>query len=243
MDEHPTITRTPTEVGGLQVLAIEQAVGPHPHPDKGGALVPFRGVQKALLEDGSEVYLCEGNGRDMCPFVGDSTRSVASHRSGTHNRRLPRPGSDYPAATLRRLATEVVRARREGVRGSSVRAAEALNAAGIKTLSGQPWNAANVSHVYNDHCKQIRVHLPRDAAEATQRRTAKVGAALNSQIAVLEENDLAVVRQFVQILPRLGQALTRIADYVEAAEVTNQQMADKAARYDEMRALLNGRPG
>jgi len=245
MSDPPTITRTPTQIGGMAVLAVEPAYAPHPHPAQGGRLVPYKGVTKALLEDGSEVYLCEGDGKVPCPFSGDSTRSVVAHRNGTHNLRRPRPTTQYPQATLRRIATEVTRARRDGSRGHSARAAEALNAAGITTLSGRRWNAGLVSHVYNDHCRDIRVHLRETRpTAASQQAVGQVRAAVNGhvehpgQIVPPTSDDLGLVRQWLALLIPVSQAIEQILERAERQGALDQDTIEKARRYDEMRSLL-----
>jgi hypothetical protein len=244
--EHPTITRTATHVGDLQIIAVEPAIAPHPHPSQNGALVPYKGVLRALLEDGTEAFLCEGDGQVPCPHIGTSTLSVVAHRNGTHNRRQPRPSSGYPEATLRRIAVEVAKAKRAGFRGHAARAAQALNDAGFTTLRGQPWDGGRVSHVFIGHCKGIRVHLPRDPGPPAPRKAvpatpAKAGPVRSARVTVLERDDLQVVRTFVTIAPALAKALTRIADYVQAVDAQARlapEVLEKARRYDQLRAQL-----
>jgi len=239
MIERPTVTRTTTHVGGERIIATEPATGVHPHPSQKGAIVPFKGVTKALLEDDSVVWLCDGVPGQFCPFVGNSTKSVVAHRNGTHNLRQPRRASRYSDAVLRRIAQEVAIARQAGSKDFAVRAAQALNDAGLQTLRGELWTGSMVSSVFNAHAKHIRVRIPpRDRpATTTQRAAARVRAASNGS-AVLEPDDLTVLRQFVVIVPRLAQALARVADFIEAGQGVDAAMADKARRYDELQALL-----
>lgn len=242
----PVITRTPSHVNGVPVIAIEQALAPHPHPRFNGKMVPFRGVYKVLLEDGTETYLCAGTEQAPCDKTDSNPKAIASHRAGLHPK-APRAKSLYPEATLRRVLTEVAKARRAGLRGHIDRATEAMNISGIKPLSGSAWTRGMISSITYAHGDRIKVRVPAERpATATQRAAARVRAAaaggvLNGQVTVLEDTDVDVLRQFVVILPRLGQALTRVADFIEAGAAQNEAIADKARRYDELQALLNGR--
>jgi len=229
MSEPNTITTRRTHVNGQEILAIEQATGPHPRwTDR---VVPYAGVSKALLADGTEVWLCDGDGKTPCSHVGDSTRSVVAHRNGTHNRTMPRH-SVYPEATIRRLVIEIEKAKRAKMRGYADAAAKALNEAGIPTVHGGPWTPSGVSGLYNAWGKAVRVRLPRDPAEArANSRRAKVAD-------TLEAVDLHVLREFVGALPRLASALDRLIQSAERG--ADPVVADKARRWDEMQQLLKG---
>lgn len=245
--ESPTITRTPSHINGVPVIAIEQALAPHPHPSHNGKMVPFRGVYKVLLGDGTETYLCAGTEQAPCDKTDSNPKAIASHRAGMHPK-SPRAKSLYPDAVLRRVLTEAVKARRAGVRGHLQRAAEAMNASQFRPLNGDTWTDGMIHSIVSNHGGRFKIRVPAERpATPTQRAAARVraaasaGAVLNGQVTVLEETDVEVLRQFVVILPRLGQALTRVADFIEAGTIASPDLVDKARRYDELQALLSGR--
>jgi hypothetical protein len=226
-----------THINGLPIIAREQAHGPHPHPRYNGRIVPITSVIKVLLEDGSETYLCDRPATDggPCGYHSGNVKSVTAHQAGGHTG--PR-GSMYPEETIRRVAQEVHKAKRRGGRGFCEAAAQALNEAGIPTVKGDPWKATTVSSIWNHYGKAVRVRLPRPAsvsrAEPIQGRVVAAG---NGHI---EHDDIAIVRQFVAFLPRVGEALLRVADQAEQAGAVSQEIADKARRYDEIRRSLGG---
>src|SRR5688500_19141414 len=117
-----------TEVDGLDVVAREPAMGAHPRwPDQ---QTYFAGVEKVLLSDGTERWVCLGAAGQPCSFSSrGGTKSVVAHRNGTHNLRRPRRTTMYPEQVVRMLVTEVEKAKRDGVRGYAEVAAAALNAA------------------------------------------------------------------------------------------------------------------
>lgn len=230
MTEPNTITSRPTHVNGQEIVATEPAVGPHPRwPDR---LVPRTGVTKALLADGSEVYLCDGGGKTVCHFVGINPISVASHRNGTHQRVAPR-GSLYSDEVVRRLVTEVEKARRAKIRGYSEAAAEALNEAGIKTIHGGLWTPSAVSNVYRTWGSTVKVRIPKPAT-VTQRAAARVRAA-NGHV---ETDDLQALRSFIILAQPLAQALQRLLQRLEDRPEVDPEIVEKARRYDELRGLI-----
>jgi hypothetical protein len=243
MSEPNTITTRRTHVNGKEIVALEPALGPHPRwPDR---MVPREGVTRALLEDGTEVYLCDGDGKTVCTFTAEKPMSVSSHRNGSHNRTTPFH-SLYSDEVIRRIATEVGKAKRAGVRGYAEAAAAALNRDEVPTVMGKPWTPEAVSRIYTRWAKGMRIRLPREAKPAAApkragRGRAVAGPVLNGSVTVLEQDDLQVVRTFVTIVPALAQALTRIADFIEAGQDIDSGLAEKARRYDELQALLNGR--
>jgi hypothetical protein len=241
MSEPNTITTRRTHVNGKEIVALERAVGPHPRwPDR---MVPREGVTRALLEDDTEVYLCDGDGKTVCTFTAQKPMSVSSHRNGSHNRTVPFH-SLYSDDVIRRIATEVGKAKRAGVRGYAEATAAALNRDKVPTVSGRPWTPEAVSRIYTRWARNMRVRLPRDpkpdaaAPKRAGRGRAMAGPVLNGNVTVLEQDDLQVVRTFVTIAPALAQALARVADFIEAGHDVDQELAEKARRYDELRAHL-----
>lgn len=234
----PQSPKTRTEVDGVAVIAIEPATGPHPRwHDR---IVTYKGITKALLEDGTEVWLCDGDGRTPCPFTRSKMRSILTHRNSTHNRRDPRPRSLYPEDTLRLVVTEVERAKRDKIKGFCAAAASALNGMRIKTIHGRPWTAESVSALYNQWGKEIRVRVtPRPAKSTTQRAATKVRAIANGHVGGLGSDDLQSLEVFIKIVGPgpLGEALQRLMD--AATNQPAQEIVEKARRYDELQALLN----
>lgn len=244
MSEPNTITTRRTHVNDKEIVALEPALGPHPRwPDR---MVPREGVTRALLEDGTEVYLCDGDGKTVCTFTAEKPTSISAHRNGSHNRTIPFH-SLYPDEVIRRIATEVGKAKRAGVRGYAEATAAVLNRDKVPTVSGHPWTSEAVSRIYTRWAKNIRIRLPREAKPTAAPKRAGQGRAvagpvLNGSATVLEQDDLQVVRTFVAIAPALAQALIRIADYVEAGHDVEQELVEKARRYDDLQELLGRQP-
>lgn len=225
-----TITSRPTHVNDQEIVATEPAIGPHPRwPDR---LVPRAGVTKALLADGSEVYLCDGGGKTVCHFVGDNPTSVVSHRNGTHQRVAPR-GSLYGDTALRQIVGEVEKAKRAKVRGYAEAAAKALNASDVKTIHGGPWTASAVSGIYRAWGATVKVRIPKPST-VTQRAAAKVRAA-NGHV---ETDDLQALRSFIVLAQPLAQALQRLLERLEDRPGIDPELVEKARRYDELRGLI-----
>lgn len=138
------MNQTATHVDGVQVIERQPAEGPHPHPGKNGMLVPFTGVNQVLLADGRVIYECD---HPACtPYRNVKMQSVVSHMS-KHKDHGPR----YPEDTLRRVIHEVRRQAQVSHSGKCQRAADALNAAGITTLGGEPWRASQVSALFGSY--------------------------------------------------------------------------------------------
>lgn len=170
--------KTTKTINGLEVITREPAIGKHPHPNQNGKLVPISGVTKVLLADADgndvEIYECDERG---CEYTANNVHSVVAHM-GSHVERQPA----YSDEVLEEMIRAVLRAQHPSVgghRGHMTRAAEALNAKGVKTASGEPWNASQLSHLFNKYkarFSHIRVRVmtpqPISAPPATPTKTA-----------------------------------------------------------------------
>lgn len=165
-----TTDKTPD---GRIIIAREPATGPHPHPRLNGKIITYNGVSQLLLEDEKSVFEC-----DVCGRVHENFRYIFGHMS-SHSRRR---GTVYDEKTLRAVATAVRRHR--GKKKFCELAANELNERGFTSASGKPWNAQNVSSVFNKYCTDIRVHIRRDksAEEQTPLKTAHEPLHLPSEV-------------------------------------------------------------
>lgn len=225
-------------IDGVEIVAVEQAVGPHPaNPEE---LVPYKNIAKALLADGSEQFLCDGV--DQCDFHSATLRSVVSHR------RVHRSGgqvaSYYSTDALKMVIREASLARRTGSRKWAQMAADALTARGMKTTHGKEWTASSVSHLYRKFHDTVKVRLPgpgrpvgvkngegKDAVAARE-RVAKLGG----HPTLLEE--ARAIREFVE---HALVAATNLVSFVEAGRyeaTVDPALAAKAAKWDQMQALM-----
>ncbi len=240
MSEPHTITTTRTHVDGKQIIAIEPATGPHPRWPERTAV--FQGVTKALLDDESIVYLCDGDGKTPCLFVGDRTKSVVAHANSTHRRRAPRNPTMYSDETVKQVVLQVERAKREGIKGYCGAAAAALNGMRVPTKRGVPWTAGSISDIYSRHGHLVKVRLPKPRTSATRAaERVRVVAANNGHAEGIQPGDLESLKVFVKIVGPgpLGDALQRLLAAVQQPSQPDPVLVEKARKYDELQALLN----
>lgn len=209
-----------THVNGVEIVAREPGVGPHPHPQSGGRLVTWKGVSKVLLADGTEVYMC-----DDCGRTGPDTRSVVAHRNGTHNLRHPRrpQHSEQALRTLVRWAQEEVQER--GLRGYGARVAKRLDEAGIKTTDGKPWMSEQVGRlylVYRDKYKPAR---------RTQKRP------IPMQPVSAPPTDPAAADPVAELTALLRRGLELISQIAQTPTI-DPEIVEKAKQFDQIRGLL-----
>lgn len=218
-----TAKRVPTEIDGVEVIAHEQGVGPHPMPKLNGRIVPFNGVTKVLLADGTDRHVC-----DDCGYVGSSTRVVVSHRNATHNLTKPR-GSAYADDVLRRIMRIARQFQAEHAKDWAAKTAEALNEAKVPTARGGSWTAGAVATLYRAYAEKYR----------TRRRTVNTFTPTSGDSAA----DLQIVREWIRFMPNVEAAVMRLVHRLEAVEetVVDPEVVDKARRWDAMQELMRGR--
>lgn len=223
-------TKQITHVNGSLIIAREPATGPHPRTRIEGS--PYKGIEKVLLEDGTEAIICS-----ECGWVGESTVSVSSHRTAAHIRTEFRR---YPEATLRALIREVNRAKKDGTRGSAQRAAEVLNGQGITTVGGKPWTPDAVSHIYNDYKDLIRVRVPQARTEGGRpngKSPANPVPSMADGLTVKQEVDMLVV-----LAGSTLDAAHRLAEKVDQPQV-DPAVVEKAKKWDEFEKLMGRSSG
>lgn len=169
------MTQTPTQYtsDGVEIVAVQQGTAPHPHPSHNRKLVPFNYLEELLLVDDTTRYRCvkpvdgaNGSG----PVCGRDTFTSATSAVAHMNSHGRRERSYYPLETLKLLVRLVRIAERDhGERGKCVIVADELNRREVPTYKGDPWNAEQVSHLYNDHKDKIRVRVDGRARVTTAR--------------------------------------------------------------------------
>jgi hypothetical protein len=207
------------DIEGVAIIAREPAIGPH--PKYGNSRVgPMEGVSKALLEDGSEVYLCDWPG---CRFHAAAPVPIRSHRNATHRRSQPvQPLTD--PATIRAVLRAVAAAKQVGGRDWSERAAAQLNKTEIKPYRNDTWTAAGVSRVYT---KYKGKYIVRNRAVVNGSRPALARDAATDQLLEI----LVAVGHHIEEAVRLARALA-------VAPAVDPTILEKAARYDQLTAVL-----
>lgn len=229
----PSTIKQITHINGVAIVAREPAQGQHPRwPDR---QTTFQGISKVLLENDTEATIC-----DDCGFTGEDTRNVVSHRNGTHNRTGP-PPKQYSDEVLRALIREVERSRRasgNNVKYDGVKVAAIMNALGHSRADGQPWDAQNVSRVYRHYRDRYKVRLsrPRPQPEPAPRNEGAPEPRVQPTADPLE------FLQSIDIsLRAMSEAVALMIDKVRAS-APDPELADKAARWDQMQALMFKQP-
>jgi hypothetical protein len=152
-----------TTPDGIEIIAREPAISEHPHPRFKGKLVPFSGVSKLLLVDGTERHEC-----DRCGDTFETVRQVTSHASGKHAVTTKRSTDvETVKIVLRVLAQERAKAKAEGRRSFLQETADELNRRGIKSYRGQAWTDGSVNHLYLKYHKTYRTRTPRIVGSST----------------------------------------------------------------------------
>jgi hypothetical protein len=243
-EEPPTIP-TPRDgdtrlVDGVEVVAIEQAMGHAPNPVNNGKLVPFQNVAKALLADGREVYLCDGP--ESCDYYADTVKTVTSHRSAAHRDR-GEFGSNYPVETLRAVMRAVLVAKRTGVRNWAQVAAEALNAGGFLTTHRKPWTAGAISNLYRQYGSLVKVRMPSGRPPGVKNGAGKQATATVRNVST--PGLLVEVKELQVYIEHALVQVTNLRQFVEAGrfdQVVDPELVNKAAKWDQMQELM-GRSG
>lgn len=150
--EHPTLTH----YQGVEIVSTEPAVGPHPRTKEPTV---FRTAIKVLLDDGRVLFICPFGDYDHATSV----MSVNNHYSSNHIRKEFRR---YKPEVLRAVVRAVKEARAVPGRDYMDRAAQILNARGVRTAGNELWAAHTVSGVYNKYGEEFE-HEPRRPRKTT----------------------------------------------------------------------------
>lgn len=154
---------------GRTIIAREVAQGPHPHPSQNGRMVPYTGISKLLLDDGTELFEC-----DECGKTNPIMRSISGHRP-THNPVTHLP--DYSEEVLKTVLREAAIQRRDGThRGYAERTAARLNQLGIKPYQAEEWTPAIVSRLVVKYRDKISVRIPRLPVQTAPKTAARGNA-------------------------------------------------------------------
>jgi hypothetical protein len=150
---------------GIPIIEVQRGQAPAPNPHSQHKLVDFKFLQMILLGDreGTVRYRCaqfkNGQIGERCwrdDF--DNPRSAVSHI----NSHLYTQSPQYPMDTLR-LLTRLMRTFKAAKRRDyAILTAEELNRTSVPTLNGEPWNAMQVSNLFNTHGSKFRTPLRKD---------------------------------------------------------------------------------
>jgi hypothetical protein len=152
-----------TTPDGIEIIAREPAISEHPHPRFKGKLVPFSGVSKLLLADGTERHEC-----DRCGDTFETVRQVTSHASGKHAVTTKRSTDVEIVKTVLRISVqERAKAKAAGRRSFLQETADELNRRGVKPYRGKAWTAGSVHHIYQNYHKTYRTRTPRIISTTT----------------------------------------------------------------------------
>lgn len=230
-------------VNGVEVVALEPAEAPHP---KTRNLVLFRNVAKALLADGTEVYVCDGP--EECDFTADNVLSVNSHR--TAHRPKNEYGSSYRPEVLRVIIREAKVAKRVGARNWAQQAAERLNEMQVKTLQRRPWTPAAVSSLLRQYGDAVKVRMPGPGRPKGMKdgegKAAQAAKAQMKELVGREHYGPPLLSEIAELQVYIEHALvqvTNLRQFVEAGRYDNTpdpELVRKAAKWDQMQALMGG---
>ena len=238
--------RSNNSVGdGRLVVDRNQAEGPHPHPAHKGEIVPFKTVNQVLLEDGDVVYECDFPNYEECNYINESIHSVVAHQS-SHNDQHGEP--NYPVQTIKAVIRAAKIAQRDGTkRGYAERAAVALNAQGHKRHDGKQFTAGDVSRLFRVYVDRYPVRIlsrppvPRDTEERVTERRAITG---KSDVETRFSAIAGGIEAMAHGLNTLAKEVRKLEADVAARHersLVDPTLADKAKRWDELQALMNGK--
>lgn len=149
---------------GIEIIAREPAISEHPHPRFKGKMVPFNGVSKVLLADGTEMHEC-----DRCGAIFKTVRQVTSHTSGKHSVTTKRSTNvEIIKTVLRTMVQQRTKARAEDRRSYLQETADELNRRGVKPYRGGTWTAGAVQNISQHYGKTYRIRTPRVVSQQTQ---------------------------------------------------------------------------
>ena len=232
-----------TTPDGIEIIAREPAMGPHPHPKHNGRMVPFNGVSKVLLADGAEGYEC-----DFCGDIQPSARQVVSHRSGKHTK-SPKRATDVEVVktVLRVLARERAKAKAEGRKEFNQAAADELNSRGVKTYHGNEWTPSSVNSLYLRYKAVYKIREPRIAGPRPVKIAAETATSVLERpiekapevdedgfVALDDDKLFAMIHADLQLLRTVAD---RLETHVLAAEDRSRQRSTMDLDDEALRAL------
>jgi len=222
-----------TAIDGVEVIARELAVSPHPrwkdqHPQT------HHFVTKLLLADSREVYEC-----NHCHLHDPVLKSVTAHQ-GKHRPNPPQPLTDLE--TLKTVLREVERARRlYGVGRYGKYAVEALTRLGVRPATGDEWTVAKVTSLYGSYKDRYPVRAPKITPRSKPKPTAAARPVPAPAVAALAPEPVAAAgsnRDLMQLLVQIDAIVHHAMRTVAAATEPDEQIAEKAAKLDQLIAGL-----
>lgn len=235
-----------TQVDGVEVVARQMATSPHPrwkekHPQT------HHFVTHLLLADNTDRYEC-----NHCHLIDPILKSITAHQSA-HRPNPPQPMTDVE--TIKTVLREVERARRlYGAGRYGKYAAEALTRLGVQPATGQEWTVAKVTSLYGAYKDRYPVRAPKVMPRPPKQRAARAAAAhtSNGVVAPPIEPMLPPFSDLVDYCGLDRATLVRLRDYLQQAinlieqmidsppppQVIDQELAEKARKYDELKGLL-----
>ena len=241
-----------TEVDGLEVIARELAVSPHPrwkmqHPQT------HHFITRLLMADETERFEC-----NHCHLVDPVLQSIRGHQSA-HRPNPPQPLTDVQV--IKTVLREVERARRMyGVGRYGKYAVEALTRLGVQPATGSEWTVAKVTSLYGTYKDRYPIRAPKVMPRPPKKRAARVAAAQTGNGVVSASPLEPLLPPFSDLVDYCGldrAVLVRLRDYLQSAinlveqmidspppppepMVIDQELAEKARKYDDLVKRLLG---
>lgn len=217
------------QIEGVEIIARELAVSPHPrwkmqHPQT------HHFITRLLLADERELFEC-----NHCHIVDPDVASVKAHLSA-HSPKPKGPITDVE--TIKTVLREVERARRlYGASRYAAPAVEALTQLGVRPASGRAWTAPMVTSLYGAYKDKYPVRGPK-VQNARQKAKARPQPHKAPPPVDLGGGDprMQVLTMLVSAEELLVQARALIRSIPDA--VIDEELAEKARKYDQMRGLL-----
>jgi hypothetical protein len=228
---------------GRSIISTQPAMGEHPNPKLKGQIVSFANIVEILVDDGTgsgaQLFTCVHmiNGE----FCGKSWDTLLSAMAHTGSHRGNRPRTHYETRVLRAVAQAVHEAKETGTtRGSMERASDILNQRGFTTLRGNQWTPPMVSHIFNEHCRTIKVTHRRPQSSQSQSQL-ESHPEPTTQLPAGTSSTQRLVTTLSQAYELIREACNLVTDSVNETRVTREELADlrdKARKWDQLRDSL-----
>lgn len=250
---------------GRAIIAVQQGLAPHPHPNFNREPVPFRFLQELLLDDETTRYRCAKplNGVDG-PLCGrddfTNPKSAVSHMNAHGRDTKP----IYDPKILQHLVRLCRTYDAAGKRNYCELAAAELNRRGVPTLTGEPWNPQQVSHLFIEYRDKVRTHVHRSQVERAAGRSINPVSTTQPHprservttspsesavdLAKLDRMSRDLLRQAGELFDAQRRLASDVGDFVQevgaaltrAAQrpTVDPEVVAKAAKWDQVKGLL-----
>lgn len=236
---------------GRVIVGTQPAMGEHPNPKLKGRVIEFANILEILVDDGTAdgvtMWTCiRVDEEQFCGKTWNTLLSAMSHAASHGRVSFTR----YEPRVLNVIARVVHEAKHDGNgRNYMERAADVLNERGLTTVNGLLWTASLVSHVWNEHCRNIRVPKRRVGASMLPPPITTLQPAPAPLAPTTDEPETLAtwtpVKRYVASMAHLDRAIKDAANafaalsgLIEQLGKLDPEMIEKARKYDALRESL-----